>query len=65
MSSALRPYVVPTLVRFGRVSDLTAGGSGTRNESVMIMNMMGMVMIRRMCGMMRQVPPGDPCNNIP
>ena len=59
-------YVPPALVCFGKISALTAGGSGRFQENVrfpmgmgMGMGMMGMIMG---CVPMRNPPPGDPCN---
>ena len=59
-------YTPPAVVCFGKISALTAGGSGRFQENVrfpmgmgMGMGMMGMIMG---CVPMRNPPPGDPCN---
>ena len=67
-AALIRPWFVflhaPAVVCFGKISALTAGGSGRFQENVRLpmgmgMGMMGMIMG---CVPMRNPPPGDPCN---
>ena len=64
MKDGKRPYRSPELTRFGRVSELTAGGTGVMVENVMVMIMMMMVTVTG-CDLTRDPPPGDPCNTLP
>lgn len=64
MTDGRRPYRSPELTCFGRVRELTAGGTGVRVENVMIRIMMMMVTVMG-CNVARDPPPGDPCSTIP